>query len=415
MIHRITHHAKRYKHHYTISTLVIILGLCAFFYMNSGCSENPTSKGVTAKASWKVVGMRGFSAGTAEGTSLYIYNGTPYVAYKDLGNGSRATVMKYSGTSWEAVGIPGFSAGTADYISLYVYSGTPYVAYKDEGNSSRAMVMKYNGTSWGAVGTTTGLSAGTASFISLYVYNGTPYVAYEDEVNDNKATVMSFEAGSGTWTPVGSAGFSTTTVEYTSLYVYNGTPYVAYSDWNFTEEAAPFTHPPTYHYGKPTVMSFEAGSGTWVPVGPAGFSAGIAWGESLFIYNGIPYLACVDSYSATVNKYNSLLDTWEAIGDPRFDAFLYCPISLYVYNGHPYVSYSRTQYGPISVGSHSFAVESYGSVVLTYADTWAEVGSVGFSIGETSFPSVFVYNGIPYVVFPDSGRNSKATVMKYSP
>jgi len=50
--------------------------------------------------------------------------------------------MKFDGTSWVLYGNQGFSDGGADYISLAIYNGTPYVAYKDEANSSKATVCE---------------------------------------------------------------------------------------------------------------------------------------------------------------------------------------------------------------------------------------------------------------------------------
>jgi hypothetical protein len=52
-------------------------------------------------------------------------NDTLYVAYHDVGNGSRATVARYNGTDWEAVGSAGFSAGMAVYPSLALDSNRP--------------------------------------------------------------------------------------------------------------------------------------------------------------------------------------------------------------------------------------------------------------------------------------------------
>ena len=81
-----------------------------------------------------------FSAGAVYYTSLAIDNsGMPYVAYRDQGQGGKATVMKYTGTGWELVGTAGFSSNQVDDISLAIDdSGTPYMAYRDWGNSEKS-------------------------------------------------------------------------------------------------------------------------------------------------------------------------------------------------------------------------------------------------------------------------------------
>jgi sugar lactone lactonase YvrE len=216
----------------------------------------PVSTTVTTAAAaalssgaWAAVGSAGFSAGEAVYTSLaFSPNGTPYVAYEDYSHTDRATVMEYNGTGtsgWVPVGSAGFSANTAQYESLaFSPNGTPYVAYRDAGNGSKATVMEYNGGSWVTVGSA-GFSANTATQESLaFSPNGTPYVAYDDFGHSNKATVMEY-SGTGTsgWVPVGSAGFSAGTAGYESLaFSPNGTPYVAYDD--------------AFNGGKATVMEF---------------------------------------------------------------------------------------------------------------------------------------------------------------
>ena len=91
--------------------------------------------------------------------------------------------MEFNGTNWVNVGNAGFSAGTADWTSLAFSpkDNQPYVAYGDYGSpfNGNATVMKFNGTNWVNVGAE-GFSANEAQFTCLAFspYDSLPYVAY---------------------------------------------------------------------------------------------------------------------------------------------------------------------------------------------------------------------------------------------
>jgi len=343
---------------------------------------------------WKNVGTAGFSAGTAEYTSLAFDNGTPYVAYRDGDNGGKATVMKYTaGAGWEAVGAAGFSAGGADYTSLAFNNGIPYVAYRDNGNGGKATVMKYTaGAGWEAVGTA-GFSAGGADWTSLAFDNGIPYVAYRDNGNGGKATVMKYTGNGATgWEAVGTAGFSAGQTDSTSLAFDNGIPYVAYRD----------------NGGKATVMKYTGNGATgWEAVGTAGFSTGEVWFTSLAFNNGIPYVAYRDNgWKATVMKYTGNGATgWEAVGTAGFSAGEVFGTSLAFNNGIPYVAYRDD-----ANGSKATVMKYTGNG----ATGWEAVGTAGFSAGDANCTSLAFDNGIPYVAYRDGGNGNKATVMAHS-
>ena len=158
---------------------------------------------------WESVGTPGFSANeiSHQSQSLSIYNGTPYLAYADLVLTNvgllpkpeyvpKATVMKFNGASWECVGSPDFvQTEQIEVVSLQVYNGIPYIAYKETAvgaSMGRASVMKFNGTNWEYVGGQ-GFSTHAASGILLFITEqGIPYVAYTDYDNGHKATVMRY-------------------------------------------------------------------------------------------------------------------------------------------------------------------------------------------------------------------------------
>jgi hypothetical protein len=143
---------------------------------------------------WLTVGAEGFTAGTADWTSLAIdSSGSLLVAFADGSQAGKTTVMKYSAGSWSVLGTAGFSDGAASYVSLALDTdGTPYVAYVDAGNSGKLTVKKWTGSSWNNVGPA-GFTAGTAAYASLGVSNHIPYVAFQDGSNGGKASVVEFK------------------------------------------------------------------------------------------------------------------------------------------------------------------------------------------------------------------------------
>ena len=215
-------------------------------------------------SAWELVGPAGFSDGVVIYTRLALDSSdTPYVAYRDEANSSKATVMRYTGSAWEPVGTAGFSADGVSSIELALDSNEkPYVSFPDWNYGGKATVMRYNGTSWEIVGPA-GFSAGGAlTYTSLALDSSdTPYVAYSDDGNSSKATLKRYNGS--TWEPVGSVGFSAGMAEYVGLALdSNDTPLVVYKDWGSSSN------------GKATVMNYQqddagpaicnaSGSGNW--------------------------------------------------------------------------------------------------------------------------------------------------------
>lgn len=355
--------------------VAIMLFLCISISAMSLCPR-------TASAGWVPVGQRSFSPGVASDISLYVYKGTPYVAFSDGNKKGRASVMRYNGSSWVYVGAAGFSDGLATDVSLYLQSGTPYVAYSDYSQGNRATVMKYNGLVWECVGNK-GFSDGKASGVSLYGYNSTLYVAYIDGGHGDRVTVMRYNGVA--WEPVGNAGFSTGSACDTSLYVSGGIPYVAYSD--------------NSQNGRATVMKYEANN--WITVGNQGFSAGQAGDVSLYVSGGTPYVAYFDNEAGGKVTVTGFVDGyWETVGKAGFsDGKVYNP-SLDADSGILYVAYADENLGGQTV------VMNYGG------NGWVPVGQPGFSGVRAYDTSFFIHNGTPYVAFRESS-STKATVMKY--
>jgi len=242
------------------------------------------------------VGSPNFSAGQIENISIAIdSSGTPYVAYMDVANGAKATVMKFNGTDWVGVGSPGFSASWAEETAIALDTGgTPYVVYDDALHYHSASVMKFSGGSWVLVGSAT-LSDTTASAPAIAIdKSGTPYVVYSDGIYGGAATAQKFNGTS--WVFVGSPGFTPHTGAsdaFNSIAIDNtGNPYVAFSDQAYA-----------------SVMKFDGSS--WGYVGSPDISIANTWYTSIALNkSGVPYVTFTDagaSFKATVMKFDSSL------------------------------------------------------------------------------------------------------------
>lgn len=333
---------------------------------------------------WSNVGSAGFSPGQANYTSLAINDITPYVAFSDLANSGKATLMKYDGQNWVYVGSPGFSEGTAEYVSLAFNGTTPYVAYQDFGNSGKATVMKYDGQNWINVGLP-GFSAGGAYYTNLSFNESIPYVSYMDEFHSSKVSVMKFDGSN--WVHVGSPGFSAGRVYYIPLAFCGSTPYVAYRD--------------LANANKATVMKYDGQN--WVPVGSPGFTTNEADYLSIAFNGTTPYISFEDySYStkASVMKFDGT--NWVYVGSPGFTGGWTCFTNLAFYGTTPYIAYWD--------GANSFKA----SVMKYDGQNWVYVGTPGFSAGKTYYNTFALAGSTLYVAYQDYANSYKATVMKFN-
>jgi hypothetical protein len=381
-----------------ICILMILFPVVAF-------TQQPWYKYSPMDYAWQYVGNVGFSAGATNNISFAFnpVNGQPYVAFQDLANSQKVTVMKFDGTNWVNVGNTGFSAASAWYISLALsITGQPYVAYDDyqfqpEG---QATVMMFNDTNWVNVGIA-GFSGGAAWYTSLAINpSGEPYVAYSDGSSYGGAvTVMKFD--SSNWVYVGNPGFSASIADYVNLALSptDGEPYVAYQDYAYDVQA--------------TVMKFDGLN--WVNVGNPGFSPGHVTYTSI-VFNPIDYLPYVaftaaseygdtDWIGVTVMRLDG--NNWVNVGPLEFTGGGVWPQSLaFSPSGEPYVAYSD--------GGWNFLDKA--TVMKFDGTSWIYVGAEGFSgVGADYTSLAFSPSGQLWVAYNNdtSGMMGPATVMKY--
>ena len=352
-------------------------------------------------AQWKALGALGFSSGASgdQNIAFHLTTHEPYVAFKEATSG-KITVMKYDGAAWVLVGAAGFSAGSADFISLAFNPATdePYVVFKDGSLGDKTTVMKYDGASWSVVGAA-GFSMGVGFFHSLafHPFSFEPYVAFQDMGTGGMGVLMSFDGAS--WGMVGGVPFSPGGAFNMTLVFHPGAgdPLVGFEDDSVA--------------GKASVVIFDTATGTWGSLGPAGFSSGISTGHSLAIDDvGDIYLAYTDlptGSKLTVMKFDTGSFSWLPVGSVGFTpgAVSFPSLAFKPGTSMPYVAFVDA-----AAGDHA-------SVMSFDGTSWTMFGTSGFSPDLASFMDFAFHpmTGDPYVAFTDASTSGKSSVMWFDP
>jgi hypothetical protein len=125
---------------------------------------------------------------------------------------------------------------------------------------------------------------------------------------------------------------------------------------------------------------------------------------SSFVYEGTPYVAFVDAANQnriSVKKYNQKQNTWEFLGQ-QFVSHTYSSYpSLWVYYGVPFIAYQDWEKNGLSVKMFN-------------GKYWQLIGRRGFSNGEALDIALTVHKGVPYVTFCEGTLGNKVSVMKYN-
>lgn len=180
-------------------------------------------------SAWVAVGNTSFSPGsTTFITSAIDKLGRPYVAFKDVLNANKITVMKFDADSWSIVGTAGFStnnlASLSNLISLSFDSeNNPYVLYSDPTLSYKMVVKKFDGSSWTTIGATSSPSVSRQSL--KFDKAGVPYVSFVNSVS-TKLNILKYNGSS--WIQFGPADFANNPNVYSVDFSSQNIPYVSY-------------------------------------------------------------------------------------------------------------------------------------------------------------------------------------------
>ncbi len=382
---------------------------------------------------WAEVGTGTLVTNQMTYPSLFMDGDTPYIAYTNVPpfdpnfpsephpDYYAGMVKKFNGHAWVEVGGRKYTADKdeAVYTSLYVYDGIPYVSYVEQNpynNTSVIRVKKYDAMKdeWTLLGDE--LNNGTGIFTSIYVDEGVPYLAYMllDIVNNvsiNKIVVKKYEDEK--WEDIGIAGSDAVHCNAgVKLFVSEGVPYVSY---------AIFMDPAD---SKVDLVVKKYESDSWKELGRkeiegqepdrTKFTSPLQRPVSLYVDSGIKdvdddtvYVAysnadvnpITEHYKAVVMKYKD--GVWGQLGGAVSNEDGLSP-SLYGYDGTLYVTYS---------GDYPLMLH-----VKKYEDgSWKPVGEGGVA-EKSAMAAMSMHEGIPHVVYIyGNAQASSGTVKKYQP
>ena len=228
---------------------------------------------------------------------------------------------------------------------------------------------------------------------SVFVEAGNIYVAYtlpKSITGLGCLRVKRFDYGTSNWVDVGAQPVSEGEVQLPSIFVDNGVPYVAYQDFT-----------------KGTHLSVKRFAGeNWIDVGDPSITKSGVQRNDIYVYDGIPYVAYSDSAHSgrtTVIKFEGT--QWSTVGNPGFSnpltgGVIQRTIDLQVLNGLPYVG-----------NSWSAEVKQFDG------EKWEDIGSNTNDRGTIGFSLRLTEDGTPYVAFLDECPRirscSQLNVMKY--
>jgi hypothetical protein len=354
---------------------------------NSTKSKQITVTGYTPP-SWHYVGQKDIPGSAVAKMLAVAPDNTPYIVFNDTSNGNKVTVMSYNTNmnQWEYVGSKGISPGNGVFPNITIgVDGTVYIAFDDVTNNYKTTVMSYNKSSnqWSIVGQRY-ITTNVANFSDIKATkDGSLYIAINTyfEINRGQTApgvqIFYYDKNNNNWVSKGflqseelnrTDGVLTDTTDgmlYLAYKSYTGTSvlysYDKYIDhWNFitgglkNNLSIQAGHDGKLYMGyvdwNAAVMSYTKANNQWDYVGSKDFTDGDNHFISLAISSkNQPYITYQDSdrnyqLQVAVMFYDSIKNTWGHLGqrmiDPRPASYTNLAIST---NDIPYLSFQTNK------------------------------------------------------------------------
>lgn len=318
-----------------------------------------------------------------------------YVAFKDVSNSNKLTVMQYTGTTWTLLGNAGISAGAvANDISIAVintFNGNEvFVAFSDESVSDRLTVMRWSGTSWTTEGSAGSHSTSNVTSLSITAAdNNDLFIAYNDFGFSGKVSIK--KRSGSTWSNISGTGISSAASDYVDVACdKSNLPFVVYRNGGA---------------GNTAIVKRYNGS-SWVDVGSTAITTGSVTDCSITFDRlnrpNIAYSDGANNNRAAVKYFDGI--NWQSLGataiSPNTVAFTKLAFD---YDNHAYIIYKDNSV------SNKTTVRKYNGT------SWSTVSSAGFSAGTADFANIkFDTDKKIYIAYKDAGVSNKAVVQQLS-
>lgn len=319
-------------------------------------------------AQWKVETSGGSSG--YRNAVRYNSTGDVYVVLQDASNGNKATVQKKNGATWSILGTAGFSTYMVYEPSIAVNqaNGDVYVTYIESVSGIyKLSCNKFNGTSW--------IDVGTPEFVVTGA-NGKPGITID---NNGKPVIV---------TPF-----------YNGFYVYQFDG----SNWNNLTANPPGATPATtpldilYQQGD---NGAEQKNNYFPTVGSDG---------SIYLAVSSPYIG---NDGVMVMKYAG--GTWTQMGvNMPGGSWTSLQRVTFAPNGDLYVAYAEVRASSNYCKIHVRKWNGSSWVDLTSSGTKI-FNSTYNNFNSFSFDIAFDSNSVPFVIYQNTGNDSRAHLKKYN-
>ena len=333
---------------------------------------------------WSTQGANDLTIGEAASNKICLFpDGTPVFSAIDNGNSKKTVVRKLIGNTWSAIESPALSPGASGRSTMAINkAGELMVIYYDEEMGYRMAAKHLVNNTWTSAGVNGVSREGVVEHQMALGPDDEPYVIYSDKALLKKISIKRYSSGS--WNLIGSEGVTSGDTRYIDIAVSSdNVPYIVY------KEAS--------NYNYLVVKKFNGSA--WVSVGSPIYTESFLSPTSLDIDSkGELYLSYINNKKIQVKKLSA--GTWASVGSMTLTDVSQIEFKLGP-NDVPYIAYIQTY--TATPGLIRFDGTNWVNVVGPGYDLYNTPSALSFAISP---------DGVPHIAYTDNLNSGKVVVKK---